>query len=148
MGANGIAVAFRTRPLGALGMSAAKMNALQTDTPRKRLEYVFGETAKGNGQPFLDALAEDAEWTVIGSPGWARPYRGKAAILGDLVAPLRRARARPRGAPQDPRAPYDRRGQYGCRAGTGRERYARWQKVREHLLLGIRLSGRAGGGGD
>jgi len=77
-------------------MSAAKMNALQTDTPRKRLEYVFGETAKGNGQPFLDALAEDAEWTVIGSTGWSRTYRGKAAILSDLIAPLRRVLAPPR----------------------------------------------------
>jgi hypothetical protein len=27
---------------------AADMNARQTDTPKKRLEYVFGETAKGN----------------------------------------------------------------------------------------------------
>jgi ketosteroid isomerase-like protein len=51
-------------------MRAAEMNARPTDTPKKRLEYVFGETAKGNGQPFLDALADDAEWTVIGNTGW------------------------------------------------------------------------------
>ena len=36
------------------------MNA-QFQSPKKRLEYIFGETAKGNGQPFLDALADDAE---------------------------------------------------------------------------------------
>jgi uncharacterized protein len=72
------------------------MNARQTDTPKKCLEYVFGETAKGNGQPFLDALAEDAEWTVIGSTGWSKTYRGKAAILSDLIAPLRRSLAPPR----------------------------------------------------
>jgi ketosteroid isomerase-like protein len=77
-------------------MRAAEMNARQTDTPKKRLEYVFGETAKGNGQPFLDALAEDAEWTVIGSTGWSKTYRGKAAILSDLIAPLRRVLAPPR----------------------------------------------------
>jgi len=77
-------------------MRAAEMNARPTDTPKKRLEYVFGETAKGNGQPFLDALAEDAEWTVIGSTGWSKTYRGKAVILSDLIAPLRRVLAPPR----------------------------------------------------
>jgi len=71
------------------------MSGAELDTPKKRLEYVFGETAKGNGQPFLDALAEDAEWTVIGSTGWSKTYRGKAAILSDLIAPLRRVLAPP-----------------------------------------------------
>jgi len=71
------------------------MSGADFNTPKKRLEYVFGETAKGNGQPFLDALAEDAEWTVIGSTGWSKTYRGKAAILSDLIAPLRRVLAPP-----------------------------------------------------
>jgi ketosteroid isomerase-like protein len=63
---------------------------------KKCLEYVFGETAKGNGQPFLDVLADDAEWRVIGRTGWSKAYRGKAAILSDLIAPLRRILAPPR----------------------------------------------------
>jgi uncharacterized protein len=79
-----------------MSMRAAQMNARQTPTPKKRLEYVFGETAKGNGQPFLDALADDAEWTIIGSTSWSKTYRGKAAILSDLIAPLRRVLAPPR----------------------------------------------------
>jgi ketosteroid isomerase-like protein len=77
-------------------MSTTEMNAPQTDTPRKRLEYVFAETAKGNGQPFLDVLAENVEWTVIGSTDWSKTYRGKAAILSELIAPLRRVLAPPR----------------------------------------------------
>ena len=72
------------------------MGATEIDTPRKRLEYIFGETAKGNGQPFLDALAADAEWTIIGRTGWSKTYRGKAQILSDLMAPLRRVLAPPR----------------------------------------------------
>ena len=67
------------------------MSATTIATPKVRLEHVFGETAKGNGQPFLDLLAEDAQWTVIGSTGWSKTYSGKAAILRDLIAPLRRA---------------------------------------------------------
>ena len=66
------------------------------DTPRQRLEFVFNETASGNWQPFVDALADDAEWTVIGSTGWSKAYRGKQQILSDLFAPLRRVLAPPR----------------------------------------------------
>jgi ketosteroid isomerase-like protein len=68
----------------------------EIETPKKRLEFIFSETARGNGQPFLDALAEDAEWTVIGSTGWSKTYRGKQQILSDLIAPLRRVLAPPR----------------------------------------------------
>jgi ketosteroid isomerase-like protein len=57
---------------------------------RARMEYVFAETAKGNGLPFLEAFAEDASWTIIGSTGWSKSYKGKAAIMSDLIAPLRR----------------------------------------------------------
>lgn len=62
---------------------------------RARLEHVFAETAKGNGRPFLDAFAEDAIWTVTGTTGWSKTYRGKSAILNDLIAPLRRVLAPP-----------------------------------------------------
>lgn len=72
------------------------MHATEIDTPKQRLQYIFGETSRGNGQPFLDALADDAEWTVIGSTGWSKTYRGKGQILSDLIAPLRRVLAPPR----------------------------------------------------
>jgi ketosteroid isomerase-like protein len=72
------------------------MSTAIDDTPRKRLEFIFSETANGNWQPFLDALAEDAEWTVIGSTSWSKTYRGKPQILSDLFAPLRRVLAPPR----------------------------------------------------
>jgi uncharacterized protein len=72
------------------------MHGAEFETPKQRLEYVFGETSRGNGQPFLDVLADDAEWTVIGSTGWSKTYRGKDQILNDLIAPLRRVLAPPR----------------------------------------------------
>jgi ketosteroid isomerase-like protein len=62
---------------------------------KARLEYVYSETAKGNGQPFLDALAEDAAWTIMGTTGWSKTYRGKAAIMSDLIAPLLKVLQRP-----------------------------------------------------
>jgi uncharacterized protein len=71
------------------------MSTTRLESPKQCLEHIFSETAKGNSQPFIDALAEDAEWAVIGSTGWSKTYRGKTAILRDLIAPLRRALAPP-----------------------------------------------------
>jgi uncharacterized protein len=62
---------------------------------RARLEHMFAETAKGNGRPFLEAFAQDARWTVTGTTGWSRTYEDKAAILSDLIGPLRRVLAPP-----------------------------------------------------
>lgn len=53
------------------------------------LERVFGATGKGHGQPFLDLLRDDACWTIIGSTAWSGAYRGKEAILKNLLGPLR-----------------------------------------------------------
>jgi uncharacterized protein len=52
------------------------------------MESVFTELANGNGQPFMDALADDARWTVIGSSPWSRTYDGKRAIADELMRPL------------------------------------------------------------
>jgi ketosteroid isomerase-like protein len=65
-------------------------DAVNFPSNRARLEHVFAETARGNGRPFLDALAEDASWTITGTTGWSKTYQGKAAIMNDLIAPLRR----------------------------------------------------------
>ena len=52
------------------------------------LQHVFAETAKGDGRPFVAALAEDAAWTVIGTTAWSKTYRGKSAVLRELLGPL------------------------------------------------------------
>jgi ketosteroid isomerase-like protein len=54
------------------------------------LAAVFAETAKGNGRPFLDALADDVQWTIIGSTAWSRTYVGKSSVINDLLRPLGR----------------------------------------------------------
>jgi uncharacterized protein len=52
------------------------------------MQSVFAELADGNGQPFMDALADDARWTIIGSSPWSRTYEGKRAIIDELMRPL------------------------------------------------------------
>ena len=52
------------------------------------IEGVHAELAKGNGQPFVDLLAQDATWTIQGRTAWSRRYVGKAAIRDELLTPL------------------------------------------------------------
>jgi ketosteroid isomerase-like protein len=55
---------------------------------KQLMQRVFAQLANGNGQPFMDALANDARWTVIGSSPWSRTYEGKRAITDELMRPL------------------------------------------------------------
>jgi ketosteroid isomerase-like protein len=55
---------------------------------KQLMQHGFAELANGNGQPFMDALANDARWTVIGSSPWSRTYEGKRAITQELMRPL------------------------------------------------------------
>jgi uncharacterized protein len=50
---------------------------------------IFSETAKGNGRPYVEALADDAVWIARGSNSWSGVYRGKDAILTDIFGRLR-----------------------------------------------------------
>lgn len=52
------------------------------------LEAIFEGLAVGNGRAFVDAMAEDFTWTMIGSTDWSGVYRGKAAVRADLLRPL------------------------------------------------------------
>lgn len=52
------------------------------------MQSVFAELANGNGEPFMDVLADEARWTVIGSSPWSGTYEGKQAIIRDLIRPL------------------------------------------------------------
>jgi uncharacterized protein len=52
------------------------------------LQEIFAQTAKGNGRPFVDALADDIRWTIIGQTAWSRTYEGKRAVLDELLRPL------------------------------------------------------------
>lgn len=55
---------------------------------KRLIESAFSELANGNGQPFMNAFADDARWTVIGSSPWSRTYEGKRAIVDELMRPL------------------------------------------------------------
>lgn len=56
---------------------------------KQLMQHIFAETAKGNGKPFVESLADDVRWTIIGTTPWSKTYRGKEAVLTELLGPLR-----------------------------------------------------------
>jgi uncharacterized protein len=62
--------------------------ASESERNQKLLEQAFAETARGNGSAFIEALAEDAVWTIIGSTPWSQTYHGRQSIINDLLRPL------------------------------------------------------------
>jgi len=55
---------------------------------KQLMQNIFSELSKGNGKPFVESLADDICWTIIGSTKWSRTYRGKEAVLTELLRPL------------------------------------------------------------
>ena len=61
---------------------------MRADENKAIVASIFAELAKGNGKPFVDAMAEDFTWNLTGTTKWSRTYRGKQAVRRDLLAPL------------------------------------------------------------
>jgi ketosteroid isomerase-like protein len=55
---------------------------------KQLLQNIFSELSKGNGKPFVESLADEICWTIIGSTKFSRTYRGKQAVLNELLRPL------------------------------------------------------------
>jgi ketosteroid isomerase-like protein len=52
------------------------------------MQEVFDELARGNGQPFVDALGDDIRWRIIGSTEWSGTWEGMPAVRRGLLGPL------------------------------------------------------------
>ena len=52
------------------------------------IQHLFAEAGKGNMQPFLDAVSDDIEWTIIGSTKFSKTYRGKLMLINELLGAL------------------------------------------------------------
>ena len=56
---------------------------------KQLLRQVYAEVSKGNAQPLLDSLADDVQWTIIGSTALSGTSRGKQEVIDKLLKPLR-----------------------------------------------------------
>ena len=61
---------------------------MQTSENKSRMKALYAALAEGNARPFLEALHDDVLWTVIGTTRWSGTFRGKEAVLRELLRPL------------------------------------------------------------
>jgi ketosteroid isomerase-like protein len=52
------------------------------------IRNMFAELSKGNGAAFLDALADDVRFTIIGSSKYSGTFNGKKELVERLLTPL------------------------------------------------------------
>ena len=55
---------------------------------KRLMEDIFVEWAKGDVRPLVNAMADDFNWIIAGSSIWSGTWRGKQAVLRDLLKPL------------------------------------------------------------
>ena len=67
-------------------LSRSSQNMSASDN-KQLMQDIFSELAKGNGQPFVDALANDIQWTWMGTVKWSKTFNGKDAVLNELLNP-------------------------------------------------------------
>jgi ketosteroid isomerase-like protein len=56
---------------------------------KKLMEEIFAGLANRDGTLFTERMADDFRWINIGTTKWSGTFDGKAAVLRDLLAPLR-----------------------------------------------------------
>ena len=55
---------------------------------KQLLQTIFAGLAAGDSNAFVDSLADDFCWTVTGTTKWSGTYRGKEAVMSELMRPL------------------------------------------------------------
>lgn len=55
---------------------------------KKLMQEMFEELGKGNGDAFLGNMADDVQFTIIGSTKYSGTFNGKKELVEKLLAPL------------------------------------------------------------
>ena len=53
------------------------------------MQHIFAEMAKGNLAPFVDAMADDMQWTWMGSGSLSHTFQGKEAVVNELLSSVK-----------------------------------------------------------
>jgi len=61
---------------------------MSTADNKQLMQAVFAELERGNGRPFIDAMADDFCWDIPGTSAWSRRFEGKRAVREQLFKPL------------------------------------------------------------
>jgi uncharacterized protein len=52
---------------------------------KQTIQHNFEQLAVGNGEPLMNSLAEDIEWTIIGQTVLSKTFKGKPAVIEFLT---------------------------------------------------------------
>jgi ketosteroid isomerase-like protein len=55
---------------------------------KELLQQIYAEISNGNLEPLMEKMADDIEWTIIGTTGLSGTYRGKREVIEKMVGPL------------------------------------------------------------
>ena len=55
---------------------------------KQLIQDMFAELSKGNPEAFLGNMADDVEFTIIGSTKWSGTFNGKQELVEKLLGPL------------------------------------------------------------
>ena len=55
---------------------------------KQLMQHIFAEFAKGNPEPFLEHMADDIRWTIIGTTKFSGTFQGKQVVIDKLLTPL------------------------------------------------------------
>ena len=59
-----------------------------TNANRQLLQEIFAGLARGDSKRFTESMDDDLCWTVTGTNAWSGSYRGKQAVMNELMRPL------------------------------------------------------------
>ena len=62
---------------------------VETMANKQLLQDIYAQISKGNLQPLLDSMADDIQWTIIGSTALSGTSRGKQEVIDKLLRPIR-----------------------------------------------------------
>lgn len=55
---------------------------------KARILAAFEAVSAGKTRPYLDLFSDDVVWRVTGTTRWSGTYRGKGALVNDLLLPV------------------------------------------------------------
>ena len=58
-------------------------------TNKEIMTALYAEIAKGNGRPYVEALADDVTFRAIGSNSWSVKTKGKEELVREIYARVR-----------------------------------------------------------
>jgi ketosteroid isomerase-like protein len=63
--------------------------SMDAATNKQLLQDIYAEISRGSPQLLLDSMADDIEWTIIGSTALSGTSHGKQEVIDKLLKPLR-----------------------------------------------------------